>query len=298
MTPRKPLDRMIRTVATLAAMAALIIPPAVTASAAVPPCRVTNLTTKAVYTGTGANLQTAIDAASSGVSLRINGTCVGTFNTDSKDLTLIGATSSAYPKRATLDGGLAGTVLTVTAGTVSVRNLRLMRGLDGGIAGGIITHGTLRLLGSTIVTLNRGAAAVANDGDLAMYGHSSISGNKTTGVTNSGGTFTMNDSSTIADNIVGKGPGGTGGGVFNTNLGTSFVMNDSSSITGNQAVYNGGGIANGADVTMNDASTISRNTAGVRGGGVWNPGSGTLNGVVDGGNVFSNTPDNVYPPQT
>jgi hypothetical protein len=52
----------------------------------------------AVYTGTGASLQTAIDAASSGVSLRINGTCLGRF----KDLTLIGATSSALRQAATL----------------------------------------------------------------------------------------------------------------------------------------------------------------------------------------------------
>jgi len=284
-------------VTTLATVVATVTALATAALATTPPCMVTNLSTMAVYTGTGANLQIAIDAASSGVSLQIKGTCVGRFNTDGKDLALIGATSMAYPHKATLDGQRSGTVLTVAAGTVSVRNLRIMHG-SAGSAGGIVNQGTLRMMGSTIVTLNRGGAGVSNEGDLTMYGHSSISGNKTRGVINGAGTFTMNDSSAITDNNAANGQGGIGGGVLNESLGTTFVMNDSSSITGNQAAYEGGGIFDASDLTMNDASTISGNTAGVRGGGVYDQGTGTLNGVVDGGNVFSNVPDNVYPSQT
>lgn len=44
---------------------------------------------------------------------------------------------------------------------------------------------------------------------------------------------------------------------------------------------------------MNDFSVISGNQAGHTGGGILN--GGTLNGAVDGGNVVSNTPDNISP---
>jgi hypothetical protein len=62
---------------------------------------------------------------------------------------------------------------------------------------------------------------------------------------------------------------------------------------------NGGGIYNdrsGGTVTMKDASTVTQNHAGPLGvgGGIFNN-LGTLVGAVDGGNVFNNQPDNIFP---
>src|SRR5437899_2977513 len=78
----------------------------------------------------GADLQAAIDAAASGSTLHVKGTCTGQF-TISKDLVLEG-----HGKRATLDGGNAGPVLTIQEGsTVQVVRLTITHGdtaFDGG----------------------------------------------------------------------------------------------------------------------------------------------------------------------
>ena len=72
-------------------------------------------------------LATALASASDGDTLRIRGTCVGTFEI-SHSLTLKGVGA------ATLDGQSAGTVLTIDSGkTVAVKNLdRHRRQLDRG----------------------------------------------------------------------------------------------------------------------------------------------------------------------
>jgi predicted outer membrane repeat protein len=87
-----------------------------------------------------------------------------------------------------------------------------------------------------------------------------------------------------------------GGGVFNYGR---FTLNDASTITGNAAARRGGGIDNLGEgnpslVTMNDASSISGNTAGRHGGGIYDDADATLVGAVAGGNVVSNTPDDIY----
>ena len=90
-------------------------------------------------------------------------------------------------------------------------------------------------------------------------------------------------------------------------------MRDSSSITNNEAIAiaqsigdataQGGGVANVGDstldmrnnssITLNKAeATVMSGTATQQGGGVFN--SATLVNVVDGGNVNSNIPDDVF----
>ena len=75
-------------------------------------------------------------------------------------------------------------------------------------------------------------------------------------------------------------------------------MQDSSSITGNTATdIGGGGIYNftNATVTMQDNSSITGNTTtGLSGGGIYNLCGGILTGPVDGGNVNSNIPDQIF----
>lgn len=60
---RRPLRRMFSAFTTLALLAGMLVLWVPSASASLTPCRVTNLTTKHTYYGTGSNLQTAIDAA-------------------------------------------------------------------------------------------------------------------------------------------------------------------------------------------------------------------------------------------
>ena len=69
---------------------------------------------------------------------------------------------------------------------------------------------------------------------------------------------------------------------------------NNSRVTGNNGFF-GGGIENRGTLTLNGNSTVTGNTASDDGGGVYNS-CGTLNGAVagTGGNVFGNTPDDIF----
>src|SRR6266545_2681802 len=91
-----------------------------TASAAPASCEVDNSTTSAAYS----SVQAAIDAAGAGNTLEVKGTCVGT-STVTKNLRIKGGS----PKVSILDGGGAGSTLTVNASvSVTVRRLTIQNG--------------------------------------------------------------------------------------------------------------------------------------------------------------------------
>ena len=69
------------------------------------------LASTAVTCPPGSNLQNAINAAPSGATLNITGTCTGNFTISGKNLTFVGGT---------LDGNNSGTVLTVNSGATAV----------------------------------------------------------------------------------------------------------------------------------------------------------------------------------
>ena len=199
----------------------------------------------------------------------------------------------------------------------------------GGFA--VTNSGFLSMRGSSSVSHNRcerfsdyeraGRGGIANGGRFVMYDASSIEGNAEGGLVNNGtvtmnGTssirgnravesvaagvynhehsvLTMNDASTISDNVT-----DFAGGV--SNYGT-FTMNDMSSIRGNRATLGSvGGVASLGTFTMTGASSIVGNTAVVSPGGLSNgrsPGPiGSLVGVTcgPGGNVYGNTPDDCH----
>ena len=260
------------------------------AAAANPLCKVTNLATLAVYGGSGTNLQTAIDAASLGVTLQVQGVCIGNFRI-SQNVNLKGKTSTAYPKKATLDGNDLGTVVTVDFSKVSLRNLKITGGLSD-FGGGIYSTGILRLDGSTIVTGNQanreGGGIFDYGGDLIMNDASSVSGNAATtggGMRIEGGSLEMNGHAKIANNTATD-----AGGVYAAG---DVTMNGRSSIKRNSAVQTAGGIAVETSLTMNDSSSISGNTAGNEGGGVFAYAPAALNGVQANVNVVANIPDDV-----
>jgi nitrous oxidase accessory protein NosD len=123
---------------------------------------VTRLNESCVH-GSGANLQTAIDQATGGTRLQVQGLCVGTFLVG-KNISLIGSPTAAFPS-ATLDGDDAGTVLEVPAGIVVIRYLTITNG-DADFGGGIINRDTVRLQGRSTVSGN-----VADDGCWRRRGH-------------------------------------------------------------------------------------------------------------------------------
>ena len=151
---------------------ALVVAPAVGAAS---PCSVKNLATNA----TKANLQAAINAAAPGVTLRISGTCTGSF-TVGKSLVLVKGAGTATLK------GAGGSTLTVTGGSVTLKGLHITGGsggdhpafCSGNTCGGGIYHegGTLELVGTTVsgnsvgTSHGRRAGVVASIMPAASYG--------------------------------------------------------------------------------------------------------------------------------
>ena len=86
--------------------------------------------------------------------------------------------------------------------------------------------------------------------------------------------------------------GTIGGGISNQSDGV-VELDSTSSVTGNTATKLGGGILNLGDAAVN-GGLVSGNTAGRHGGGIYE--DGTLSGAVDGVNVVSNVPDNIFVP--
>jgi hypothetical protein len=291
-----------------------VIAPA--ADAAVPSCRVTNLTTQQVYEGTGSNLQTAIGQASSGTRLRIRGVCIGTFSIG-KSLTLTGWPTAAFPSP-TLDGNDAGTVLRVNAGSVVVDDLRITDGIadcGGGIdnrepgtvhltgwssvsgnrasfnGGGVLNAGTFTLNDTSAVSGNVGQGAGAGiynaGGHLVLRESSSVFGNSAEDLGNGGGiynegTVALRGSSTVSDNFAGG-----GGGIFNAGAATA-QLHGYSSLSGNEAFFGGGGITNRGTVGLSDRSAVFENAAITdysQGGGIANFGRTTLD---DSSSVWGN----------
>src|SRR5260221_10183835 len=159
-------------------------------------CNVTNRTTSVQYDGTGANLQTAIDAAGFADALDIRGLCIGNFRLTSKTLTLVGKATNAYPV-ATLDGNGAGHVVlldfcpppTFSCTTdITLTDLLITNGYFGGdtfndVGGGIYNnHAILTLSGSTEVSGNHAAygGGIASYGTVTLKDSARVVGNTAT----------------------------------------------------------------------------------------------------------------------
>jgi hypothetical protein len=292
--------RLLTVAAVLLGTAAPGVMVAVPAATAAPPtCLVVDTNANRSYTPTSPTdnaLQDAVNAAASGDTLFVKGTCsvVGYATTEiSKNLTISGQSASGH-QAATLDGGASGagfgSVLSIDSGVNVTLNALIIT--DGG--GGIDDFGGT-------VTLN----------------NSTISHNSATfggGIDDFGGTVTLNNSTVIYNSAF-----GFGGGI---SVGVGTVTLNNSTVTGNTAAEGGGifveesalTLANGSTVTYNTAgegggifveggtatlatgSTVTYNTAFADGGGIFVEG-GTLNGATaappPGGNVYNNTPDDI-----
>lgn len=252
-------------------------------------------------------LQTAVDAAANGDTVRVEGTCVGT-TTITKPLTIIGG------HKATLDGNQAGPVLTTEFASLTVIGLTITNGMSTGDGGGVDASGGLTIIDSTVV----GNVAVAGGGGIGIEGgvtliNTTVIGNSAAygggiagtaevvmvdamvvgntaaysggGIATDHGGIILNGRSSIHHNTAIH-----GGGV--TNATNFLVLNNQSSIHDNTASGDGGGVWSGdASVYLNDASSISRNTAGGNGGGMYSEhawvtlsGTSTISRNIAGGN--------------
>jgi hypothetical protein len=215
-------------------------------------CLVTDVTG-----GTGGfrTLQAAVDAATSGDTLVVKGTCSGTTTISDvdKDLTIQGQANPAFGTP-TLDGQNSGIVIRVGTPdrpnfpTVSISGLTITHGSTWGVA----NDGTLTLSDST-VRLNAGAG-VYNAGILTLVG-STVSGNTGGGITNRS-LLAMTDSA-VTDNAA--------TGIWSN----GSVTLTRSEVSGNRTAADGGGIFNLGTLTLSQA-TVERNTSGGNGGGIWN----------------------------
>ena len=286
-------DAMLRLLAALVAVSACITTLGASPASAAKPrgCQVRNEATGRTHT----RLQAAVDAATSGQTLTVMGTCIGLTDIR-KDIVIRGVQNPRWG-RPILDGARQTRVLYVRrVATLTVETLTIQRGLNEAqghlVGGGIANFGTLTLR-SVIVRDNfavNGGGGVYNEGSLTLAGRTRISDNRAPyggGGIHSvvpGGRFwgasaageavptsvTLNDTSTVSGN--------KHGGVF---IGHGTVtMNDASSISGNKDVEGGGVYVEWGRLILNDASSVSDNRANERGGGVFlYGGTLTMNGA-------------------
>lgn len=239
-------------------------------------------------------LQSAVDAASSGDTLRVQGTCVGNTIVD------MSLTIAAWP-RATLDGNHTGSVLTIEPldrmPTVTLKGLTITHGtaLDGGGinyfggtltlidltitdnaasrgGGGIESGHALVILDDTTVKDNTAGVAggiSSTSGSLYLFGSSSVHHNTASGdgggIVSGDGNAYLYDTASVHHNAA----GGSGGGI--RTFAFWLYLNDGSSVDHNTAGGDGGGIAasDGARLIVAGSSSIRRNTAGGDGGGAY-----------------------------
>jgi hypothetical protein len=291
------------------------------------PCQTKNVRTGFEYKG-ATPLTTAITAANAGDTINIWGTCIGNFEVG-KNLTLKG-----QGRNATLDGGGAGTVLHITAGTTTVDGLKITNGVvsvyspenaDCCVGGGIAVSGPtagVRVLNS-LVTGNSaslfGGGIDVDEGTLDLV-NSTVSANTAVGgsggIDTDFGTITLTGS-TVSGNTVTT---GSAGGIWN--FGGTATLNNST-IRGNSAanpsttLARGGGIRNQsslnnngtptdpsddfvvkqATLTLSGTTTITGNQA-EQGGGISNRPLSTVLGSNWTGSISGNTPDQCNPTLT
>jgi len=285
MASRKFHVRALTSIAALAVAVGMLVVSAPTAVGGPPSCGVSNTRNHKGYN----SLQAAVNAAKAGDTLEVKGTCIGNTSVD-KSITLSGVTNNAFPGPPTLDGDEQGTVVTITAGTTTIRNMTITNGKTPDFGGGIAARS-----GSSLVLINS-----------AVSGNSAGSSG---GIDSDGGTVTL-IGSTVSNNTAAgatncQGLGSCAGGIWN--FGGTLTLIDST-VSGNTATRRGGGIVNqtptggsAALLTLSGTTSITdnhaiSNSAVNLGGGIWIRGGATVTATGDWtGSISGNTPDQCDP---
>lgn len=238
------------------------------------------------------SLRDAISTADPGDTIEFSVTGAITLTSGSltldKNLTIKGPGAAQLA----ISGG-GNPVLVINSGVIAISGLTIQNGevhAPPYVGGGILNHGTLTLIESTVsgnYDYAGSGGGIYNDGTLTLVS-STISKNYTFygggGIVNSGSLRLIN--TTVSDNTADE---GNGGGIVNSS--TLTLIN--STVSNNEA-FDGGGILNSGTLTVTN-STISDNASDVTaggggGGGVYNNPGGTVT-VTDStfaGNSASN----------
>ena len=187
--------------------------------------------------------------------------------------------------RTIIDGGAMDRVFHILGGaSVTMNNITVLNGNNGGSGGGILNEGTLTLnrsvvSGNVVLFYGRGggiqnAAGTLTLNDTTISGNSAYNGG---GIANDQGVATLNRS-TISGNSA---DGNSGGGIINSE-GTLTLIN--STVSNNSAASPGrvgGGIGNFSEDVMATVAlsncTVASNTAASGGGGaIFNETGGTV----------------------
>ena len=246
------------------------------------------------------DLQAKIDAAASGDTLLIKGTCTGGFNA-THDVTLQGAGQGA-----TLSGAGVAKVLTVYGPAVTLKNLTLtagsgdvgaaidirdganvsvvgsdLRGNTARVAGGgvYIENSTLHVVDSVV---EQNTATYKGAGIASFFATVTVSGSRLIGNTtlntdgdgNGAGIELYSSTGTLTDSFVSGNSAGSSGGGIDTENG-SIVTLTGTTVSGNTAPV-GGGIFNGGQSMTLTNSSVDHNTGEV------GPGGGIFNDSADG----------------
>ena len=216
------------------------------------------------------SLQAAVDAAPSGDTLIVKGTCVGHTLIDGKDLTVRGRGGRQAP--ATLDAGDASTsTVSVWGGArVTIRDLEITGGSEGistafpswlTVTRSRITGNGAGITGYAILSISR--STIANNDGTGVVSLNTLEITDSVITENSLGVAGISATLDIRKSVVSD---NTAGGV-EVGLGSAIVMD--SIISGNTSSANGGGIFNSGALTITD-SLVTGNAAAGFGGGIYN----------------------------
>ena len=162
-------------------------------------------------------------------------------------------------------------------------------------SGTFIMNNAASVTGNKIKRLSNGGGVYVNGGTFTMNGSSKVANNIADyrdgtlnggGVYVSGGNFEMNKNASVTGNKANQGTALNGAGVYVSGTKSTFIMNGDASVKSNTASDSGGGVyvysgtfnMNG-DSTIGGATTADANTATKNGGGVCvERGTFTMNG--------------------
>jgi hypothetical protein len=229
-------------------------------------------------------LQAAVNAATSGDVLIVNGICYGD-TVINKDLTVRGryyAAGAHFPHQEALNGtGTRGSVVTIPAGvSVSLSSLVVQGGTGGPGTTGAFTGGFT--VGGGID--NAGALTLGN---VLITGNTASAGG---GIYNETGTITAPIYAYVPRNTA-TDPAGGGGGIY---IGGGTVTATELQIAGNTAAGDGGGvfISSASSLALVPSSSVTANTAKGAGGGIFTDLGGALTLGI-GTRVSGNLPTDI-----
>ena len=201
------------------------------------------------------DLQGAIDSASPGTTIVVNGTCYGNFRIDGTNANNFGQlTLQGGSPRATLNGrGVSTTLAVFNGANATVRNLTITNG-NSPVGGGVeVISGGLTMANSTIANNH---ADEAGGGLHLLQAQASLTGVTVTrnSANENGGGLSLELSevgitaSTFSSNKVTDQTGSTftgGGGIY---LDSSDLLLTNTRVTANTSTVRGGGIEDGGGV--------------------------------------------------